>query len=57
MTSDVKRRQQTSRPEAQAEVIEPRNPKNKGKADIVVCIEGNITMVAKGKTIVASPGS
>jgi len=57
VTNVVKRRQQTSRPEAKVEAIEPRNPERNGKADIVVCIEGNIAVVVKGKTSVASPGS
>ncbi len=56
MTYASKRRQQENRPEALAEVIEPRNPKD-GKADAVVVAEGNIVKAAMGEAFATSPGS
>ncbi len=56
MTHASKRRQQENRPEASAEVIEPRNPKD-GKADAVIVAEGNIMKTVMGKDFMTSPGS
>jgi len=47
---------ETGRPEAKAEVIEPRNHPI-GRVDVMVCAEDYIHRFANGKKLWASPGS